>query len=99
VPRVTNHPPLTNLEVKSLTELAEHGPTRHLPPELRGRLALYKLIDETPEGWRITARGRETLKIEPQPAPAEEDREKPSQGSPHVKRRYGKKPRNTSWIG
>ena len=40
--------------MEALAELAEHGP-RHLPGGTRGRLALYKLIDETPEGWSITA--------------------------------------------
>jgi len=71
----------------------------HLPTETRGRLALYKLIDETPEGWSITALGLEALKIEPQPVGRKENPEKPSERSPQGKRRYGKKPRNTSWIG
>jgi hypothetical protein len=61
MPRAPDHPPLTELEIRRLAELAEHGPTRHLPSETRGRLALYKLIDETPEGWSITALGLQTL--------------------------------------
>lgn len=32
---------LTELEIKRLTELAEHGPTRHLDSTTRGQLALY----------------------------------------------------------
>jgi hypothetical protein len=98
VPRAPNYPPLTELEVRRLTELAEHGPTRHLPSETRGRLALYKLIDETPEGWSITALGSEALNIVPQPVRREGDAQRLSERSPQGRRRYGKKPRNTSWI-
>jgi hypothetical protein len=98
VPLATNHPQLTELEVIRLTELAEHGPTHHLAAETRGRLALYKLIDESPAGWAITALGREALNVAPQSGRSKEDPEKPSQRSPDRKRRYGRKPRNTSWI-
>ena len=96
---MVNHPPLTHAEAKALVELAEHGPTRHLAGTVRGRLALYRFIDETPEGWIITALGREALMIEPLTVRSEEDPEKSSQTSPQGKRRYGKKPRNSPWIG
>ena len=89
------HPKLTELEVSWLTALAEEGPTHGVPKEIRGRLALYKLIEETPRGWSITALGREAL-IEPRPVGSQDDSEKPSQRSPHGTRRW--KSRNTSWI-
>ena len=37
--------------------------TANLAMPIRGRLALYKLIDETPEGWKITPLGRQALQV------------------------------------
>ena len=51
---------LTNEERATLKVLAADGPKRLRPPVL-GRLALYKLITETPEGWRITEAGQDAV--------------------------------------
>ena len=96
VPPVANHPQLTQLEFKTLVGLAEHGATQDLPGETRGRLALYKLIDETPAGWTITALGRQVVTIGV-PVLSEESEKPPA--APKGKRHYGKKHRKSPWIG
>jgi hypothetical protein len=47
-------PALTEEERSILRNLASDGPTTAPLAAARGRLALYGLIDETPEGWIIT---------------------------------------------
>jgi hypothetical protein len=96
-------PPLTNDERAALENLATFGPDRALDPPLRGRLALYKLIDETPDGWKITALGREALaagrpRHEPVPPEAREEEEEASARPTESERHYGRKTRNTSWL-
>jgi len=91
-------PSLSDAERAVLEDLLLHGPNRNLPTPIRGRMALYKLIDETPEGWKITPLGQQALQV----APAAST---PSQGSrkegrsPEHERHYGKKSRDTSWFG
>jgi hypothetical protein len=90
---------LTDEERAALEQLAAFGPDRGLDPPLRGRLALYKLIDETPQGWKITALGREALVNPPQHRP-KESRVRPDEVAPHAEgeRHYGRKSRDTSWL-
>lgn len=91
-------PSLTDAERAALEDMAAHGPTRDLSTPVRGRLALYKLIDETPEGWKITPLGRQALQAAPSaPSPGQPPR-KESRSSEH-ERHYGKKTRDTSWFG
>lgn len=92
MPLAKLHPQLTELESRVLRELADHGPTHDLGGAIRGRLALYQLIDETPTGWTITALGRETLRSGAQRVSAEED-EKPLRHISKGKRHYGRKQR------
>lgn len=54
-------PPLTSDERIILQRLADGGPSRDVPRPIRGRLALYGLINETTEGWVITVTGKEAL--------------------------------------
>ena len=77
-------PSLTDAERGALEEMAAHGPTRELSTPVRGRLALYKLIDETPEGWKITALGRQALQTAPSATVA---RPALAQGRPRVRPR------------
>jgi len=91
-------PSLSDAERAVLEDLLLHGPNRNLPTPIRGRLGLYKLIDETPEGWKITPLGQQALQVAPTAST-------PSQGSrkegrsPEHERHYGKKSRDTSWFG
>ena len=48
-------------ERTALLELEANGPSRSLNGRVRGRLALYGMIDEGPRGWNITALGRKVL--------------------------------------
>ncbi|MBS0223052.1 MAG: hypothetical protein JSR91_20175 [Proteobacteria bacterium] len=82
-----------------LESLAAFGPERGLDPTVQGRLALYKLIDETPHGWKITALGREVLtSAQPRQAAREDaDIDTEEKLSP-TERHYGRKSRNTSWL-
>lgn len=92
-------PSLTEAERAALEEMAVHGPSRTVPVPIRGRLALYKLIDETPEGWSITELGRQCLQA---PSPAAESTSTQKKGasrSGESGRHYGKKIRDTSWFG
>jgi hypothetical protein len=86
-------PVLTEGERVALENLAASGPERGLDPALRGRLALYRLIDEVPEGWTITplgqARGAGTA-----PPTGGDARTQPADGARH----YGRKSRDTSWL-
>jgi hypothetical protein len=86
-------------ERAALEQLAAFGPDRGLDPPLRGRLALYKLIDETPQGWKITALGREVLASAPQRRPKETPaRSEETAPSAEGERHYGRKSRDTSWL-
>ncbi len=90
-------PTLSDAERAVLEDLLLHGPNRNLPTPIRGRMALYRLIDETPEGWKITPLGQQALQVAPSASPSQtpgkEDR------SPDHERHYGKKSRDTSWFG
>jgi len=95
-------PILTEEELAALETLAAAGPERMLDKALRGRLALYKMIDETPSGWKITALGRGALSAArprrdstPAQTPGSND-EAASPGD--GKRNYGRKSRDTSWL-
>jgi hypothetical protein len=92
-------PSLTEPERSTLEDLAMHGPSRSLTGPIRGRLALYKMIDETPQGWTITALGRQALRVVPPVADAAPSQKKESSRSSDGGRHYGKKNRDTSWFG
>lgn len=92
-------PSLTAEERAALEDLATHGPSRTVTVPIRGRLALYKLIDEKPEGWTITALGREALRVVPPVAGSTADQKKGSSRAANSGRHYGKKSRDTSWFG
>jgi len=92
-------PSLTDAERAVLEEMAVHGPNRTVPVPIRGRLALYKLIDETPEGWTITALGRQALHAAPSASAPAQQRKRESGRMPDSERHYGKKSRDTSWFG
>ena len=91
---------LTDEERAALENLAAFGPERGLAPPLRGRLALYKLIDETPQGWKITSLGREALTSAPLRRDIREAQPEPEDmpSSPEGERHYGRKARDTSWL-
>lgn len=92
-------PSLTEAERTALEEMAVHGPSRTVTVPIRGRLALYKLIDETPDGWSITARGRQALQAPLPVAESTSNQKKGSSRSSESGRHYGKKIRDTSWFG
>jgi len=56
-----NVPALYAEDFDLLQALIIDGPRRNLDPALRGRLALYDLIDENPSGWVITEKGKSLL--------------------------------------
>jgi hypothetical protein len=58
MPRTT--PRLTPADLTALNELATGG--KDVAPVSRYWLSVYELIDETPQGWRLTERGREFLR-------------------------------------
>ncbi len=94
-------PALSNVERAALENLVASGAERGLDPALRGRSALYKLIDETPQGWKITPLGRQVLAASrPQQEPAQSDTagEEPGLRPAEGERHYGRKSRNTSWL-
>jgi hypothetical protein len=91
-------PSLSDTERAVLEELMMHGPNRNLPTPIRGRLALYKLIDETPDGWKITPLGQQALQVAPSAASPAQGPRRESR-SPEHERHYGKKTRDTSWFG
>ncbi|SKA20291.1 hypothetical protein SAMN02745126_04106 [Enhydrobacter aerosaccus] len=94
-------PPLSNAERAVLENLSAFGPERGLDPPIRGRLALYKLIDETPQGWKITPLGREVLaasKPQPEGTPSDAGAEEMASRTGDGERHYGRKSRNTSWL-
>jgi hypothetical protein len=92
-------PSLTDDERAVLEGMVAHGPSRGLPVPIRGRLALYKLIDETPGGWIITALGRQALHAAPSAGAPATPRRKDSGRASDAERHYGKKSRDTSWFG
>jgi hypothetical protein len=92
-------PSLTVDERAALEDLAINGPSRTVSTPLRGRLALYRLIDETPEGWSITSFGRQFLQVAPPVAETATSQKKGSSRSGEGGRHYGKKSRDTSWFG
>jgi hypothetical protein len=87
------------MERAALEDLATRGPSRTVNGPIRGRLALYKMIDETPEGWSITALGREALRAVPPVADSTPSPKKGSLRTADSGRHYGKKNRDTSWFG
>jgi hypothetical protein len=91
-------PSLSDAERAVLEEMVAHGPTRDLLAPMRGRLALYKLIDETPEGWKITPLGHQALREAPSSSAPGQPARKEGR-SPEHERHYGKKTRDTSWFG
>jgi hypothetical protein len=92
-------PSLTEAERSALEDMATHGPSRTVTVPIRGRLALYKLIDETPQGWSITELGRQALQAVPPVADVAPNQKKGSSRSGESGRHYGKKIRDTSWFG
>jgi hypothetical protein len=72
-------PRLTQQEHDILKDLAEKGPLRRIPTPLSGRLVLYRLADETPQGWIIAPAGKDALNT---PAPST-----PDVPTPHPSRR------------
>lgn len=93
-------PLLTSAERAALESLATVGPERGLDPALRGRLALYKLVDETPEGWKITPLGRNVLAASGPPSEPRLPRSARDSADvrPTGERHYGRKARDTSWL-
>ena len=90
-------PSLSDAERAVLEDLLLHGPNRNLPTPIRGRLGLYKLIDETPEGWKITDAGRQALLAPPRPGAPRPRPPRDAEETPAT-RNYGKKTRDTSWF-
>jgi hypothetical protein len=91
-------PTLSNAERAVLEDLLRHGANHSLPTAVRGRLALYRLIDETPDGWKITPLGQQALQAAPTAAAPAQAPRKDSRTSEH-ERHYGKTSRDTSWFG
>lgn len=58
MPRTT--PRLTPTDLAALQELAAGA--GEITPVSRYWLSVYELIDETPQGWRVTERGRAFLR-------------------------------------
>lgn len=92
-------PSLTEPERSTLEDLATRGPSRTVTGPIRGRLALYRMIDETPQGWTITALGRQALEAVPTVADNGPNQKKGPSRSSDSGRHYGKKARDTSWFG
>jgi hypothetical protein len=92
-------PSLTDAERAALEEMATHGPSRSVAVPIRGRLALYRLIDETPAGWKITALGRQALQAAPPATGPAQPHKRDSGRTGDSERHYGKKTRDTSWFG
>ena len=91
-------PSLSDAERAVLEDMLLHGPNRNMPTPIRGRLALYKLIDETPEGWKITPFGQQALQVAPAASAPSHAPRKEGHAADH-ERHYGKKSRDTSWFG
>ncbi len=77
-----------------------HGPgTRSLPtPIWRPSGGFTKLIDETPDGWKITPFGQQALQAAPAANASSQVPRKEGRSADH-ERHYGKKSRDTSWFG
>jgi hypothetical protein len=91
-------PSLSDAERAVLEDLLLHGANRSLPTPIRGRLGLYKLIDETPDGWKITPFGQQALQAAPAANASSQAPRKEGRSADH-ERHYGKKNRDTSWFG
>ena len=91
-------PSLSDAERAVLEDMLLHGPNRNLPTAIRGRLGLYKLIDETPDGWKITPFGQQALQAAPAANASSQAPRKEGRSHDH-ERHYGKKSRDTSWFG
>lgn len=65
-----HQPQLTQDEHDLLKALAEKEPLPGVPNHLSGRLSLYKLVAETPEGWVLTPAGKDALNVPTLPTPA-----------------------------
>jgi hypothetical protein len=91
-------PSLTEAERIALEDMAINGASRTVTEPIRGRLALYRMIDEKPEGWCITALGRQCLAAAPAAEPMASQKKGPSRPGEGA-RHYGKKIRDTSWFG
>lgn len=87
---------LQGQDYETLKRLLLNGPTPQLDASVRGRLALYRLIDETPRGWRITTSGKAALRSAKVPS-AVQSRPKQAR-DPDTPRNYKKRPRDMSWI-
>lgn len=87
---------LQRQDYETLKRLLLNGPMLHLDTAVRGRLALYRLIDETPRGWRITADGKTALRTAKVQSEVEEH--ETEERDPNAPRNYGKRARDTSWM-
>ena len=87
---------LQGQDYEALKQLLLVGPSRCLNAGVRGRLALYRLIEETPLGWRITADGKSALTTADIHS-GEQDRRRQKR-DPSAPRNYRKRPRDTSWM-
>lgn len=84
---------LQQQDYETLKQLLLDGPALHLDASVRGRLALYRLIDETPRGWRITADGKDALRTaEVQPQVQKYEKHERDSNAP---RNYKRRPRGT----
>jgi hypothetical protein len=92
-------PSLNDAERTVLEDMAVHGPNRSVSVPIRGRLSLYKLIDETPDGWIITPLGRQALQAAPSATSPGQPHKRGAGRASDVERHYGKKARDTSWFG
>jgi len=91
-------PNLSEVERSALEDMAIRGPLRDMPASIRGRLALYRLIDEKPDGWAITALGRQALQAVPAIGQPETSHRREVRRAGGGERHYGKKARDTSWF-
>ena len=80
----------------ALKRLQFIGPTTKLDHGISGRLALYRLIVETPVGWTITAAGRAALRTA-KTRPKVKERRKPIR-DPAAPRNYKRRSRDMSWV-
>ena len=53
--------PLSDEEMNGLRDIHALDGMAKVPDEVRRRLALYGMIEETPKGWRLTRLGNDRL--------------------------------------